>query len=88
MKLPLVNPPVNHPSVIRPVLFSLVLTVRVSGYRRRYISNLMSFKAPRFSRLRENKMQEPSNLKSKDSCKFFNANWLVKMLIMNNDQNL
>jgi hypothetical protein len=33
-------------------------------------------------------MQEPSNLKSKDSCKFFNANWLVKMLIMNNDQNL
>jgi hypothetical protein len=33
-------------------------------------------------------MQEPSNFKSKDSCKFFNANWLVKMLIMNNDQNL
>ncbi len=40
------------------------------------------------TRKEENKMQEPSNFESKDSFKFFNANWPVKMLIMNNDQNL
>ncbi len=40
------------------------------------------------TRKEENKMQEPSNFQSKDSCRFFNANWLVKMLIMNSDQNL
>jgi len=40
------------------------------------------------ARKEENKMQEPSNFQSKDSCRFFNANWPVKMLIMNNDQNL
>jgi hypothetical protein len=40
------------------------------------------------TRKEENKMQEPSKFQSKDSYKFFNANWLVKMLIMNNDQNL
>ncbi len=31
-------------------LFSLVFTVRL-GYQKRYISNLMSFKAPRFSNI-------------------------------------
>ncbi len=40
------------------------------------------------TRKEENKMQEPSNFQSKNSCKFFNANLLVKMLIMNSDQNL
>ncbi len=34
------------------------------------------------------KIQEPSNFQCKDSYKFFNANWLVKMLIINGDQNL
>jgi len=40
------------------------------------------------TRKEENKMHEPSNFQSKDSCKFFNANQPVKMLIMNSDQNL
>ncbi len=30
------------------------------------------------ARKEENKMQEPSNLQSKDSYKFFNANWFAK----------
>ncbi len=37
------------------------------------------------TRKEEKKMQEPSNFESKDSCKFYNANWLVKMSIMNSD---
>jgi hypothetical protein len=40
------------------------------------------------ARKEENKMQKPSNFQNKDSCKFFNTNWLVKMLIINGDQNL
>jgi hypothetical protein len=30
------------------------------------------------ARKEENKIQKPSNFQSKDSCKFFNANWLIK----------
>jgi hypothetical protein len=40
------------------------------------------------TRKKENKMQEPSNFQNKVSYKFLDANWLVKMLIMNSDQNL
>ncbi len=36
----------------------------------------------------EKKMQETSNFQNKNSCKFFKANLLVKMLIINGDQNL
>ncbi len=40
------------------------------------------------ARKEENKMQEPWNFQSKDSCKFFNGKGLVKMSMINNDQNL